>query len=509
MNDNKKIAYNSVIIYIRLCIVSLISVMLSKVVLDALGASNFGLYNVVGGIVVLLNVINTSMASSTYRYLAFEIGKGEHGNPNKIFNSSFMIHVIFAGLILIIGIPVGLYYINNFLNVVPESLSDACFVFCFSIITAAINTMFVPNQGLLVAYEKFSASAIIDIVSNLVKLIVILLFIYSDCNRIRLYSLIMFGYTSFSCMLYYIYCRKKHNDVVKYHLYTDRNLYKEMLSFSGWTVYGAAANVGKGQGSAIVINYFFGTLVNAAYAIALQVESFVMMFARSLNSAAVPQTTKNFSAGDFSRSISITSKISKYTFLLMGLVSFPLIMEIDFVLKLWLTDVPEGAGLFVKMILLGNLIGCLAEGIPNLINAIGKIKAYQVVVNSILLLGLPIAFLFYKLDYSPITICVIYCIINLFNSFVKLYMLNRVVKFNVKSFMKSSHLRIFYVLVPLVIFFSLYKVPDTTNFHIIGMIIAFLYYVIVSFCFGLEKSERQKAIIAMNVFYVKFISKKL
>ena len=500
MNDNKKIAYNSIIIYIRLCIVSLISVVLSRVILNALGASDFGLYNVVGGIVILINVINTSMTSSTYRYLAFEIGKEKNGNPNKIFNSSFMIHVLFASLIVILGTPIGLYYINNILNVSPESLSDARFVFIISLITAAINTIFVPNQGLMVAYEKFTSAAIIDIVSNILKLIVIMLFIYSDSNRIRLYSLIMFGYTLFSCILYFLYCKKYHNDVVKYNVYKDKNLYKEMISFSCWTVYGAAANVGKGQGSAIIINYFFGTLVNAAYAIAHQVESFVMMFARSLNSAAVPQTTKSFSAGDYSRSISITSKISKYTFLLMGLISFPLIIEIDFILKLWLTDVPEGAGIFVKIILLGNMIGCLAEGIPNLINATGKIKAYQLVVNSILLLGLPFSYLFYKLGFPPITICIIYCIINFFNSFVKLFMLNKVIKFNVKSFMMSSHLRIFYVTIPLIFFYYIYKVPDTIAFHILGMFAAFLYYVIVSIYLGLENSERKKIFSSIKNF---------
>lgn len=503
MNSNKKIIYNSIIIYIRLCIVSFISIVLSRVILDALGASDFGLYNVVGGIVVLLNVINTSMSSSTYRYLAFEIGKGENGNPNKIFNSSFIIHVVFASLILIIGAPIGLYYINNILNVSIESLSDARFVFIFSLVTAAVNTLFVPNQGLLVAYEKFTSSAIIDIASNLVKLIIIMLFIYSDCNRIRLYSIIMFGYTLFSCLLYFLYCRRFHKDVVKYNLYKDKSLYKEMLSFSGWTVYGAAANVGKGQGSAIIINYFFGTLVNAAYAIAHQVESFVMMFARSLNSAAVPQTTKSFSAGDYSRSIFITSKISKYTFLLMGLVSFPLIVEIDFVLKLWLTDVPKDTGIFVQMILIGNMIGCLAEGIPNLINATGKIKYYQIVVNSILLLGLPISYIFYKLGFPPITICIIYCVINFFNSFVKLYMLNRLIKFDVKSFMKSSHLRILYVSIPLIFFYFIYKVPDTTTFHILGMLVAFSYYLLVSVCLGLDSNERKQIFNSINLFIKK------
>ena len=152
-------------------------------------------------------------------------------------------------------------------------------------------------------------------------------------------------------------------------------MYKEMVSFSSWTLFGAFANVGKSQGSVIIINYFFGTIINAAYAVARQVEVFIMMFARSLGSAAVPQTTKSFSAGDLQRSISITSRISKYTFVLMALISFPVIIEIDFLLGLWLKDVPNGSAQFCQLIILGNLIGCLGEGIPNLINACGKIKS--------------------------------------------------------------------------------------------------------------------------------------
>ena len=175
MNENKRIAFNSVIIYLRLCVVSLISIILSRVVLDALGVSDFGLYNVVGGIVLLLNVINSSMTSTTYRYLAFEIGKKENGNPNKIFNTSRIIHLAFAALIVLVGEPLGELYIINYLNVVSESIPDAQFVFRLSIIAAAINTIFVPNQGLLVAYEKFRATALIDIISNLVKLGLILL----------------------------------------------------------------------------------------------------------------------------------------------------------------------------------------------------------------------------------------------------------------------------------------------------------------------------------------------
>ena len=470
MNGNKRIAFNSIIIYIRLCLVSLITLIVSRVVLDALGASDFGLYSVVGGIVLLLNVLNSSMASTTYRYLAYELGKDVEGNPNKVFNTSFVIHICFAAVILCIGAPIGDYYISHYLNVADGSLSDAHFVFYLSVFAAAINTMLVPFQGLLVAYEKFSANAIIDIITNLIKLGAILLFIYSNTNRLRLYSLITLGYTVVNCLAYVIYCWVNHKDVVSFRVYKEKRLYKEMLSFSGWTLFGAAANVGKTQGSAVVINYFFGTLINAAYSIAHQVETFIMMFPRSLNSAAVPQTTKSYSAGNMERSISLTSHISKYTFILMSLISFPVLLEMDFLLGIWLKEVPNHATTFCKLVVLCNLLGCLGEGIPNLINASGHIKAYQIIVHTILILGLPIAFFLYKVGSGVYTIVVVFCVINFINSFVKLFMLRKVVKFDVVSFMRISHLRILLMSIPFTLFYYLYVVyihPHTTTGHIL------------------------------------------
>ena len=490
MNNNKKIALNSIMIYVRLCVVSLISIIMSRVVLDALGASDFGLYNVVGGIVLLLNVINSSMTSTTYRYIAYELGKGPEGNPNKIFNTSLRIHCIFAILIIVIGTPLGEYYILNYLNVDSGSIGDAQFVFRLSIISAAINTVFVPNQGLLVAYEKFKATALIDIFSNVLKLGLVVLLLHSDTNRIRLYSIIMLLGTIANSLAYYLYCIRYHKPVVKFKANKDAALYKEMLSFSGWTLFGACANVGKSQGSAILINYFFGTIVNAAYAVARQLETFVMMFARSLSAAAVPQTTKSFSAGDIQRSILLTSRISKYTFILMALISFPLMIEMDFLLGIWLKEVPSGTSMFCRLMILANLIGCLGEGIPNLINACGQIKAYQIVVNTVLILGLPISFILYKLGYNPYILCVVYCLINFVNSFIKLVMLHRVVKFDVLSFMKVSHLRILYMTIPMVLFYIFLPQQLTTTGHCINIIISLFFFLIITIYIGLDKKER-------------------
>lgn len=491
MNDNKKVAINSVIIFIRLLISSIISLIVSRIVFDALGVSDYGLYNVVGGIVIMLNVFNGAMASTTYRYIAFELGKGTIGQPNKVFNISLAIHICFVIFIIIIGATIGELYINNYLNVAEGKLPDAKFVFRVSIATASLATLFVPYQGLLVAYEKFSTTAIVDISSQFAKLAAIIFLLQIFQNKIRMYSIIMFGTTFLACLFYFIYCARNYMSVIKFKIYKDFKLYKEMISFAGWTLFGAIANAGKTQGSAIIMNLFFGTLINAAFAIASQVENFILTFARTLNNAAIPQITKNFSGGNLERSVKITSYISKYTFLLMALVVFPIILEMDFLLNLWLKDVPEGAAAFSQLMILGALLGSLGEGIPALINATGKIKIYQIVVNTILLIGLPITYVLYKFGFNPVTISIVYCIISGLNGFVKLYLLYRIIEFDLIVFIKTSYLKILFVSIPLVVFYLFYN-PSNFSFadHFIGLFFSEVFLFSVILIFGLDKKER-------------------
>ena len=492
MNDNKRIAINSVVIFLRLCVVSMVNIIASRVVLDALGASDFGLYNVVGGIVTLLNVVNTAMLATTYRYLAFEIGKKGGGNPNKIFNTSLLIHAVFAIGLIAIGIAVGDWYIYNYLNIVPDKISDAIFVFHISIFTAALSTLFVPFQGLQVAYEKFTINAVIDIISQSIKLGVIILLIYSDTNRLRLYSMIMLSYTLLSCVLYAGYCVMHYWNVIKPTVYKDAKLIKEMLQYAFWTMFGAMASVGKSQGSAVVINFFFGTVVNAAFAVAIQIESFVLVFARSLNSAAVPQITKNFSGGNSGRSIKLTSYISKYTFILMCFVAFPVLLEMEFLLSIWLKEVPEGSATFCRLMILGALLGCLGEGIPALVNATGNIKNYQIIIHSFTLLGLPISFVCYKLGANPFAILNVFCCISFLLAFIRLYLLKRIFDFDIRQFIEISFIKIGFISVPLLVFYILYNPALFPIWgHILGIVLSEIFLVTVIVLIGLDKEERQ------------------
>lgn len=494
MNGNKKIAVNSVVIFVRLCIVSVIGIYASRIVLDALGASDFGLYNVVGGLVVLLNVVNTAMVSTTYRYIAYELGKPEdQRNINKIFNTSFAIHFSFALLIVILGLTLGLWYITNYLNVAPEKISDAIYVLSVSIITTAVSTMLVPYQGLLVAYERFSVNATIDIITSLLRIFLLLTFVYSSGNRLRIYSIIMLSYTLSYSIAYFVYCKWNYNKIINFKIWKDLKLYKEMLAYAGWIVYGAFAYALKSQGSNIIINFFFGTLVNAAYAVANQIESFILSFSRSLNNAAIPQITKNVSGGDTGRSIRLASYISKYTFILMSLVAFPVLLEMDFLLSIWLKNVPEGATTFCKLMVLGGLLDCLGEGISPLVNATGKIKQYVFVIHSVMLLGLPIAYLLYIFGCPSYTISIVFCFVSFICSLLKIYLLYKILQFDVSLFVKTSYLRILLMSIPLIIYYFLYDTSGfETKYHIIyGCLSEFFLFLVIA-VLGTDRLERIK-----------------
>lgn len=491
MSENKKIAFNSVILFVRLCIVSVISLISARFVLQALGASDYGLYNVVGGIVALLNVVNTAMVTTSYRYIAFELGKGEKGNPNKVFNSSLAIHVVFGLLILLVGLPVGEWYVSNYLNVPAESISDAHFVLRVSVFTTMVSTMLVPYQGLLVAFEKFYVSAVIDILTQSLKLAAIFALVYYVGNRLRMYSLIMMGYVLVSSALFLIYSYRHHRATCRLRVNTDIKLYKEMFSFTGWILFGACSSIGKTQGSAMIINYFFGTVVNAAFAVANQVENFILMFSRMLNQSAVPQITKNFSGGNKDRSVKLASYISKYTYILMTLVAFPVIMEMDFILTIWLKEVPEGSTEFCQLMILGGLIGCMGEGIPALTQASGKIKYFQLIMSSISLMGLPIAFVLYKYTtVPPYTILVVYLGISLLCAGIRLILLKRILNINIRYFITTSYSRMLYISIPLVITYLLYDSSSfTTGQHLLALVCLEVFLVLDIVILGIDKNE--------------------
>ena len=491
MNDNKKIAVNSIYIFIRLCVASLVSIIASRLVLDALGASDFGLYNVVGGIVAMLGVINMAMSTATYRFIATELGRGEGGSLNKVFNVSLSIHIVFALIILVLGLTIGEYYVNHWLNVEPRRLSDARFVFHVSIASICFTTLTVPYHGLLVAYEEFLVMSILDIVANLLRLAAIVVLLYHVPNKLLCYSLIMMGMIVVHHGGNFVYASIRYKKIVRFKRYRDKSLYKEMLSFSGWTSLGAFTNVANTQCTAMIINYFFGTIVNAAFSVANQINGFITMFANSLNTSAVPQITKSLSGGNQGRSVSLTVRISKYTYFMMLMIAFPVLMELDFLLSLWLKQVPEGANIYCVLIVTTGLLVCISQGTGSLIQATGKIKVFQIVSAVITVITLPLGALAFYLGANAYALSGIICLANFGKIFIILLFLKRIIKLNVRETFMPVYSKMAIVTAFLVVVYFIYN-PSGFSIvgHVAGFILAFFLCIGLIYCFGLDISER-------------------
>ena len=506
MNDNKKIAVNSVFIFIRLCVVSIVSIIASRLVLDALGASDFGLYNVVGGIVALINVVNMAMSSATYRFIATELGRGSEGNLNKVFNVSLSIHFVFAAVFLILGLTIGEYYVNHWLNVEPGKLSDARLVFHISLASVCFSTLTVPFNGLLVAYEKFFVISIIEIVSNLLRLAAIVVLLYHVPNRLICYSFIMMGMVLIGHGGKFLYASIRYREIVRLRRYKDKILYREMLSFSGWTSLGSFSVVANTQCTAMIINFFFGTIVNAAFSVANQINSLIVTFANSLNTAAVPQVTKNLGGGNVDRSLFLTVKISKFTFFLMLMVSFPILMELDFLLSIWLKEVPEGANYYCILIVLSGILLVISQGVGSLISATGKIKKFKIVDSIITLATLPLGALAFYLGANAYALSAIICVSNFIRIPVVLILLKRIINIEIKKNFLPVYTRMLIVISLLILIFVWYNPSGFSQTgHVIGFIGSFFVCIIIIFILGLDMNEKS---IIMGIISRKLKIKK-
>ena len=491
--DNILILKNSGILFFRLLLTSAIGLFTSRFVIRSLGAADFGLYSVVGGVVVMMAFLNTVMVSTTYRYIAFEMGKGNNKEGiNRVFNISLVIHLCLALLVLVLTETAGIHYVKNYLNVDTGKVVDALFVLRFSTYATIFSIISIPYQGLVTAQENFAVRATIEIFRSLLVFFVALVIVYYTGNRLRLYALLVALVSVVPALLFFIYCKHKYSEIIKWNFQYGKSKYKEMIGFSGWIMIGAAASVGKTTGSALIINAFFGTVLNAAFGIANQVNSIVLMFARNLGQAAIPQITKSFSSGNTNRTIKLVAYISKYTCFLMLLPSLPILLETDFLLTLWLGDLPPYTLIFCQLSIINALIDSLGSGIPAAVNATGKIKYFQIILSTTSLLSLPIAYFLFKAGYSPSSILVAFVTTSIINVVVRQILLKKLINFNVIYFLKTSYLKILYVSVFIApLFFIQEFFPAGFSRFIFFSLFAVSWLISVIYFIGIEKEEKE------------------
>lgn len=400
-DDNKRIAKNTLFLYSRMIFSLVISFYTSRLILETLGVENYGIYNIVAGVIVMFGFLNASMSGATSRFLTFELGKGTKESLFKTFTAALSVHFIIAGIILLLAETIGLWWLNNKIVINQDKLFAAQWVYQFSVISAIISIILVPFYAMIIAHEKMNISAILEVVNSLLKLGVTILLIFVNYDKLILYSFLLLCVAVIIAIAYIICCLRILKNY-KYKLEWDKTIIYPMLNFSAWDLYGNVSVIAKTQGVNMLLNSFFGVFLNAAYGIANQVQGAITSFSSSFLSAVQPQIVKYFASGELNRMKNLMNNSTKLAFILIFLLELPFILECNFILHIWLKEVPNYTLIFTQLNLVSNIIYVVSTPMLFAIHATGRIKSLSFISGTIYLMVLPFSYVFFKMGFSPI-----------------------------------------------------------------------------------------------------------
>ena len=490
--SNNRIAINTVIVYARLFITTLIGLFTTRYILQALGESDYGLYSVLGGILAMLNILSLAMYTTTRRFINVEMGK-PNGNLNKIFNISLLLHILFGLLTFVLAEVIGVYYITHYLNVDPGKLEDAYFVFHISTIVAVLGLINVPYQGLLNAYEKFGSIAIIEIIASLLKIPLIICLVRYQGNVLRFYAIGICVISVVTFLYYQIVAYRKFHDIVRFKIYRDKTLYKRILSYNNYNAIGALAYMGRGQGANLIVNYFFGTIVNAAFAIAYIIENYTIQLVDCIGQPFSPQITQNWAGGNMERCLKLVENCCRYSLLVCLVSVFPLIVNMELILKIWIGTPPEGTVLLARLILISVLVRIFCtSGNRTILEASGKIKLLQIYMTIFTLLVLPIAFILYIIGYPAYVILVIFILSECAKSITLAYLIRKELGIDVKHLYRQTYTFLIYML-PLLILggWGFMSIHHTSYWSQIAVaLLSLIYVMLLAWILGINKQEQ-------------------
>lgn len=490
-SNNKRIARNTILLYIRMIFLMLVSLYTSRVILQVLGVEDYGIYNVVGGFVALFGFLNGAVSSSTSRYITFALGKGDIANLKKVFSTCVLTHGVIALIVLLLAETLGLWFVINKLVIPGERFSSAMWVYQCSIISSIVMIMSVPYNSDIIAHEKMSAFAYISIIEACAKLGVVYILLIGNVDKLMLYAVLLLVIQLAVRLIYTSYCAR-HFEESKFHFIWDKSLFKEIFSFAGWNLWGSLAVALMGQGLNIVLNMFFGPVVNASRGIAVQVESAVRQFAGNFQMALNPQITKNYAVGNLSAMHILVERSAKFTFILIFCLSLPIILEVEPILTMWLGVVPDHAMNFVSLCLVINIFEAMANPFVTSVSATGNVKIYQSVVGGILILIVPLAYLVLRLGGNPESVFITYLSITLVAFAVRMLIARKLTSISLRKFAVNALgpcALVALISVPISIGVKLIMPSFTGSFVVVAAIVC-LIVLLVSYVFGLSRNER-------------------
>lgn len=486
------IAKNAVYLYIRTFIIMLVTLYTSRVVLQVLGETDYGIYNVVGGITILFSFITNAMTSATQRFMNVELGKGDINGFHSVFCASMNLYIIMAFLLIAVGETIGLWFLNSKLNIPTERMHAALWVYHFSILASCLTLLRIPYNACIIAYEKMSLYAYISIVEAVLKLGTVFILMTVLYDNLIFYSLLMtiVAFGIFLC--YYFYCKKFSKECI-YKIHWDKNTTKQLLSFSGWSLFGSGAVVCANQGIVFIMNIFCGVIVNAALGIITQVQTAINSFVSGFQTAFNPQIVKSYTSEDKIQFYEIILTSSRISYFLLLIPTIPLYFWCGHILKLWLGLLPEYTVAFTQITLVILLIECLANPLFTAIQATGRISVYQFVISIQILLNLPIAYLILKYGGNPIYILLVKMAIHFVIYISRLIFVHKLTGFHYKQYSKDVLVK-----VSIVTFLSLLYPSFFYNASnvLINILITCIVEILVILLIGIKQSERQ----AISVF---------
>lgn len=491
-DNNKRIAKNTIALYIRTLITLAVGLFTSRVVLNVLGVDNFGIYNVVGGVVGMFNIATTSLSQSISRYLTFELGRNNKERLRVIFCTSVNIQILMSLVIVILAEAIGVWFLNNKMNIPLERLNAANWVFQFSILAFIVNLISVPYNAALIAHEKMKAFAYVSILEALMKLVIAYLLYVSFMDKLITYAFLLLMVSVIIRIVYGQYCKRNFEEC-KYSFIINKKLFSDMSKFAGWNFLASTAYIFNTQGVNIISNMFFGVAINAARGIATQVDGITRNFVCNFTTAIRPQIVKSYSVGNTKYMNRLVCSGAKYSYFLMLFFALPFMFEAETILQVWLKLVPDHSPTFIRLTMIVSLVWLLGDTMYTSIMAIGKLKKYMIYETCITCLVFPVSYFAFYVKMSPDSAYIIYAFAYMLLLLLRLWYLKRVEHFPIGFFLKA-------VIYPVVLSSLVACIAPLTYkcFFYDGSIVSFIISICVCVCsfiisvffFGLSYEER-------------------
>lgn len=491
--NNKRIAKNTIVLYVRMIFVLLVALYTSRVLLDVLGVEDYGVYNVVGGVVTMLGFFNGAMVSSTQRFFSFAIGQEDIEQLNRNYSTILLIQGGLALLVILLAETVGLWFVRTYLVIPPERMSAALWVYHFAVFSFVLSMLQVPFTALIITHERMNVYALISIGDVALKLLLVLILPYLPFDKLISYAVLLFCVALITCSAYVLYCkvRLRYVRVIKRF---DRNLFRVLLSYMGWNLWGNSAAVIMGQGINILLNIFFGPAVNAARAIAYQVQGALNQLVANFQLALNPPIVKSYARGEMDYMHRLIISGSKLSFFLLLLFAIPVGLEAPLLLSIWLKDVPLHTVLFTNLILIVGCIDSLSGTLMTAAQASGKIKKYQMFVGLLLILNLPVSYAVLKLGGSPESTMVVAVVISLIALFIRLWIISPLVQLSVSTYCREALVPVILTSIPSIgMGYGVRRLvgADDLLHGLLVMLLSFTISATFVYLLGLSQHERQ------------------